>query len=96
MATTTRTLAAAPAPAKATAPAAKTVAAVAPAKAAEAPKKTQRGVADSGKVHVVAKGENPHSIARKLGVSYDALVKLNGIDDPRRLQIGQKLQIPTQ
>ncbi len=87
--------AAAPAavPTKATAPA-KTVAAAAPAKTVEAPKKTQKGVADSGKVHVVAKGENPHSIARKLGVSYDALVKLNGIDDPRRLQIGQKLQVP--
>jgi LysM repeat protein len=51
-------------------------------------------VADSGKTYVVAKGDNPVTIARKFKVSYDTLVALNHIDDPRKLKIGQKLLIP--
>ena len=39
-------------------------------------------------------GENPVSIAKKLGVNYDDLVKLNKIDDPKKLKIGQKLRVP--
>jgi LysM repeat protein len=50
---------------------------------------------DSAKVYVVAKGDNPVAIAKKLKVSYDDLLALNHIDDPRRLQIGQKLLIPS-
>ena len=49
---------------------------------------------DSGKTYVVAKGDNPVTIARKLKVSYDELLALNHIDDPRKLQIGQKLLVP--
>jgi LysM repeat protein len=49
---------------------------------------------DAGKVYVVAKGDNPVTIAKKLNVSYDDLIALNHIDDPRKLQIGQKLLIP--
>ena len=52
------------------------------------------GAADSGKTYVVAKGENPLAIARKFKVSYDELLAINHIDDPRKLQIGQKLIIP--
>ena len=51
--------------------------------------------ADSGKVYVVVKGDNPVTIAKKFKVSYDDLVTLNRIDDPRKLQIGQKLLIPS-
>ncbi len=51
-------------------------------------------VADSGKTYVVAKGERPLTIARKFKVSYDDLLAINHIDDPRKLQIGQKLIIP--
>jgi LysM repeat protein len=50
--------------------------------------------ADSGKVYVVAKGDNPVSIAKKLKVPYDDLLAVNHIDDPHKLQIGQKLLIP--
>lgn len=50
---------------------------------------------DSAKVYVVAKGDNPVSIAKKLKVSYDDLLALNHIDDPRKLQIGQKLLVPS-
>jgi LysM repeat protein len=49
---------------------------------------------DSGKVYVVAKGDNPVTIAKKFKVPYDDLIALNHIDDPRKLQIGQKLLIP--
>jgi LysM repeat protein len=51
--------------------------------------------ADSGKVYVVAKGDNPVSIAKKLKVSYDDLLALNPIDDPHKLQVGQKLLVPS-
>ena len=49
---------------------------------------------DSGKTYVVVKGDNPVTIARKLKVAYDDLIALNHIEDPRKLQIGQKLRIP--
>ncbi|MEO5721052.1 MAG: LysM peptidoglycan-binding domain-containing protein, partial [Chthoniobacterales bacterium] len=53
-------------------------------------------VSDSsdGKTYVVVKGDNPVSIARKLKVSEGELLAINHIDDPRKLQIGQKLIIP--
>jgi len=54
----------------------------------------KNAVLDSGKVYTVAKGDNPVTIARKLKVSYDDLLALNHIEDPRKLQIGQKLLIP--
>jgi LysM repeat protein len=48
----------------------------------------------SGKTYIVKKGDNPVTIAKKLKVPYDDLIALNHIDDPRKLQIGQKLLIP--
>jgi len=51
-------------------------------------------IPDSGKVYTVVKGDNPVSIAHRLHVNYDALLELNGISDPRKLQIGTKLRIP--
>jgi LysM repeat protein len=49
----------------------------------------------SGKSYIVKKGDNPVTIARRLKVSYDDLIALNHIEDPHKLQIGQKLLIPT-
>lgn len=57
-------------------------------------KASSPGAVDSGKVYVVAKGDNPVSIAKKFKVSYDELLSLNHIEDPHKLQIGQKLWIP--
>jgi nucleoid-associated protein YgaU len=48
----------------------------------------------SGMTYVVRKGDNPVAIAKKLNVSYSDLMALNHVDDPRKLQIGQKLLIP--
>ena len=68
----------------------------APEKLAEHSKPTAKtsAIEDSGKVYVVVKGDNPVTIARHQHVNYDALLELNQIDDPRKLQIGQKLIIP--
>lgn len=46
------------------------------------------------KTYTVARGDNPVTIARKFKVSYDELLALNHIDDPRKLRPGQKLLIP--
>lgn len=51
-------------------------------------------VADSGKIYVVVRGDNPVTIARHLKVAEADLLDLNPITDPRKLQIGQKLRIP--
>jgi len=47
-----------------------------------------------GKTYIVKKGDNPVAIAKKLKVPYDDLIALNHIEDPHKLQIGQKLLIP--
>lgn len=66
-----------------------------PAVAAETTAKPAAAPATaSGDVYVVAKGDNPYSIAKKLKVSYSDLLKKNNIEDPTKLQIGQKLIIP--
>jgi LysM repeat protein len=51
-------------------------------------------LSSSGKTYIVKKGDNPVAIAKKLKVSYNDLMALNHIDDPRKLRIGQKLLIP--
>ena len=53
-----------------------------------------RTPSSSGKTYVVKQGDNPVGIAKKLKVSYNDLIALNHIDDPRKLKIGQKLLIP--
>ena len=42
----------------------------------------------------VEKGDNPYTIAKKLSVNYQDLLKVNGIEDPTKLQIGQILKVP--
>ena len=61
------------------------------AKSAEQVKEPAR----SGKVYTVVRGDNPVTIAKKLKVSYDDLLALNQIEDPRKLKIGQKLLVPS-
>ena len=50
---------------------------------------------ESKKTYVVAKGDNPVTIARKFKISSDELLAANKIEDPHKLKIGQKLIIPT-
>jgi LysM repeat protein len=46
------------------------------------------------KTYTVQKGDNPVAIAKRMGVNYDELLKINGVDDPKRLKIGQVLKLP--
>ncbi|MEI8292908.1 MAG: LysM peptidoglycan-binding domain-containing protein [bacterium] len=55
----------------------------------------EQGQSSSGeKTYVVAKGDNPYSLAKKYNITQEALMKANNIDDPKKLKIGQKLVIP--
>jgi LysM repeat protein len=66
-----------------------------PANAQPSPKKAEMpSPTTDSDVYVVAKGDNPYNIAKKLHVSYNELIALNEIKDPTRVQIGQKLKIP--
>jgi LysM repeat protein len=58
------------------------------------PKVGASGTKATSKTYVVAKGDNVVAIAKKFGVSSTELLKLNNIDDPKKLQIGQTLKVP--
>jgi LysM repeat protein len=49
---------------------------------------------DNRKTYIVAKGDNPLTIARKFKVPFDDLLAVNKIEDPHKLRVGQKLIIP--
>jgi LysM repeat protein len=62
---------------------------------AKTPETKKASAEEAGtKTYVVMKGDNPVSIAKHHGISYERLLQANGIEDPRKLQIGQKLVIP--
>jgi len=48
---------------------------------------------DGERTHVVKTGEYPATIARKYGMTSSELLAINGITDPRKLQVGQKLKV---
>lgn len=54
----------------------------------------QPATATQEKVYEVRAGDTAWAIAQKLGVSYHDLLKVNGVDKPETLQIGQKLRVP--
>ncbi len=62
-----------------------------PASAAK-PGRAEEG---GGRTYVVARGDTPFSIAKRHGVSEAALLRANSIDEPRKLQVGQRLVIPS-
>ncbi|MDR7556012.1 MAG: NlpC/P60 family protein [Armatimonadota bacterium] len=45
-------------------------------------------------MHVVQPGETVYRIARRYGVTIDALAAVNGLADPTRIRAGQRLRIP--
>jgi LysM repeat protein len=53
------------------------------------------GTSEAEKYYVIQRGDTPASIAKKLKVNSADLLKINNIEDPRKLQIGQRLQIPS-
>ncbi|MGH7894983.1 MAG: peptidoglycan DD-metalloendopeptidase family protein [Candidatus Binatia bacterium] len=44
--------------------------------------------------HKVQPGENLYRIGKAYGVDYQELARVNGIDDPRRIEVGQRLVVP--
>ena len=74
----------------------KTTAVAAPRKLPDSDPKADKDTSpkDGTETYMVAKGDTPAGIARKLGVKQSDLLKLNKIDDPKKLQIGQKLHVP--
>ncbi|MGZ5002494.1 MAG: LysM peptidoglycan-binding domain-containing protein [Chthoniobacterales bacterium] len=56
--------------------------------------KAQPVNSEGGNFYTVVKGDNPVKIAKKLKVTESDLLLVNHIDDPRKLQIGQKLIVP--
>lgn len=65
-------------------------------KANPSAKPTATAAADGQTVHIMEKGENPFVIAKQYGVNYEQLLKINNIEDPRRVPVGRKLIIPGQ
>lgn len=55
---------------------------------------SERSANASGtRTHTVEAGEFPAAIARRYGMTSGELLALNGITDPRRLQVGQELKV---
>ena len=50
--------------------------------------------ANGSRTYTVKRGDNPWSIAKSQGVAYDELLKLNGLEDPKKLQLNQVLKLP--
>jgi LysM repeat protein len=44
--------------------------------------------------YTIEEGDNAYKIAKKLGVSHGELLRLNQIDDPGKLRVGQLLKVP--
>jgi LysM repeat protein len=47
-------------------------------------------------VYTVREGDNLDTLAKKLGVTVEAIARLNVLEDPSKLQIGQKLRMPAE
>ena len=58
------------------------------------PAMAQSGGPGQPLVHIVQRGETLFSIARRYGTTVDAITHANGIPDPRRIYVGQRLTIP--
>jgi murein DD-endopeptidase MepM/ murein hydrolase activator NlpD len=45
-------------------------------------------------VHIIQRGETIYTIARNYGVNFQEILTLNGIQDARKIQAGQRIRIP--
>jgi LysM repeat protein len=53
------------------------------------------GVGENAKFYTIQRGDNPATIAKKFKVTASELLRVNNIDDPKKLQVGQRILIPT-
>ncbi|HLP25314.1 MAG TPA: LysM peptidoglycan-binding domain-containing protein [Acidobacteriota bacterium] len=68
--------------------------AVAPATTAKGGKAAPTGVKNADGTYTVAAGDTPSKIARKFGVSVDAILSENPGLNPSKLHVGQKIRLP--
>jgi murein DD-endopeptidase MepM/ murein hydrolase activator NlpD len=47
-----------------------------------------------GADHIMQKGETVYALARSYGVTVQDILALNGITDPKKIQVGQRIKIP--
>ena len=66
----------------------------APAIKTDPPEPAPPTAPDGSPAHVIKRGENLISVARQHGTTVAELLKLNKIEDERKLQIGQTLLLP--
>jgi LysM repeat protein len=52
------------------------------------------GGGENGKFYTIQRGDNPAAIARRFKVTASELLRVNNIDDPKKLQVGQRILIP--
>lgn len=57
-------------------------------------KKAASEPAQAATYHVVSRGETLYRISKAYGLTYEEVAKANGIDDPSRIEVGQRLLIP--
>jgi LysM repeat protein len=67
---------------------------IAPVAATDSETTSPAPLRDSGTTYTVVRGDTPERIAHKLHVAYDDLIRLNKIEDPKKLKIGLKLRVP--
>jgi LysM repeat protein len=53
------------------------------------------GGGENTKFYTIQRGDNPAIIAKKFKVTASELLRVNNIDDPKKLQVGQRILIPT-
>jgi LysM repeat protein len=49
---------------------------------------------ENGKFYTIQRGDNPATIAKKFKITASELLRVNNIDDPKKLQVGQRILIP--
>lgn len=59
-----------------------------------ASRRTEPVATNDGTTYVVKAGDTPIVIARRLGVSHQELMRVNGISDPTKMRVGQVLIVP--
>lgn len=60
-----------------------------------APAAVQKTTPTTAKTYVVRKGDTPMKIAREHGCTYEDLMKVNNVKDPKKIQTGQELRLPS-
>ena len=55
---------------------------------------TAQPLRTDGQIHVVRRGENLYRIGKAYGMGYEDLARLNGVADPSKIEVGQKIFVP--